>query len=232
MGRSRAKHKEREALYDYPEVIQRREALKDKVLAMSPRRPRAANCHQRPDEMISVWMSGERQEAEKAAEKYWKDKFIDWHARLQAELGEDGVEGVTSSSNRPHNDSDYDDLESSFHSESGMWLGLDPNDPDAAAIVMRTETLKQETSQLSRKQDQLEQDVARAKEQLQVEKHRRKALEEKVRRVVEERDAWCASSQRHEAMEKVIVKEQQDTNAHVAEIERHVASLQQQMKAR
>lgn len=109
--RNKARHQKREAMYDYPEVTEPREALKKKILgpSASTGSMRLGGVKLMPvkghpsDEQMTDWMRLERKRADERAEKKWRKKFEEWQkqgfappSKRAAELDLEGDEDTKS----------------------------------------------------------------------------------------------------------------------------------------
>lgn len=212
--RSRAKFEKLEALYDFPEVIKSREALKDKVLKnpQGPTSRKHAEFQKPQGEMVKDWMLAERQRADQLAEERWTAKYVEWHNNNIAQPGGISV------------------LSSAFKGDEGgsapaTVLSLDPNDEEVVALLKQTESYHLEATQWSNKREQLERDIVRLQEELQAEQPRKAHVEKLLSATVDDRDAWAASASRHEDMRKRFVSEQHHTSSLVSELHGQLATI-------
>jgi len=229
--RTKAKIDKREAMYENAlEVVKRREALSHKVLHTSPKvavkksdAPVPPSAELGGD--LEDWMREERKRADAVSEKKWKAKFIEWHSKHLAKEDQQ-----LSQSLRQHSASEMDEvLSSSAQSDSIVWTGLDPNDPDAVALVKQAERLQQESYQMMNRQEQLEDDINSFRDELKIEGERKANVEKLLAAMIDDRDAWSASASRHDLMRKRFVKEQRDTNTQVADLHSQLGNISDQL---
>jgi len=218
--RVRAKFVKLESMYDFPEATRSRVALSNKVLGGSPDKVKKDEA--RPQsELINDWLCAERVRADKISEKHWKDKFVEWHGQLIAKPAAQHF----SRSPEGGLPRDAEDGQSWLTPEAVGWKGLDPNDPEVLAIRKQAELFKQGTAQMCTKQKMLERDISRFSEELEEEQQRRASLDEMLIKMTEDRDAWNASSERHDVMRKNLLQEQDETNAQVADMTNQLATI-------
>lgn len=208
-----AKLEKIEALYNFPEAIKSREALRDKVLAGSPNRGKRAEPQEAKSEVIQEWLRNERKEADKVAEELWRGKFVEWHTKLRRKENDKG---------------DADDQRLSMPgspcSDTEAMQSFS-DDPDLAALRQKTETYTEDVHKLSDMQGKLESEVVRIRDELEAERQRRANMEKTLQTAIEDRDAWSSSAQRHELMRKRLLREQQETNAQVAEMQSQIGAI-------
>lgn len=220
--RSRAKFEKLQAVYDFPDALKKQHALRDKVLSSSPSRSKKSP-ERTQAELIKDWLSSERKQADERAERHWKAKFVEWHQELITKQ-EAAAKERADNLRRGRGMSDPGDLQSP-QSESGSWPGLDPNDPDVIAILEQAESYQQKASQLVSNKEQLAIEIVRFREELKAEQQRRASVEKLLQVATEDRDAWSASAQRHELMQKRFALEQHETHAQVAELNTQLTSI-------